>query len=68
MEYTSCPSKRTKDYWTYLEENYQEVRNWPTWMRGEATPPSEQANAHSEGSDGQPAAVKSSAGSKSATA
>jgi hypothetical protein len=26
--------KKTKEYWTYLEENYREVSNWPTWMRG----------------------------------
>ena len=37
MEYTNCPSKRTKDYWAYLEENYEEVRNWPSWMRGESS-------------------------------
>ena len=48
MEFKDSHSKRTKDYWTYLEDNYKEVASWPTWMRGEASSPSERAQSESE--------------------
>jgi hypothetical protein len=38
MEYNDSHSKKIRDYWTYLEENYQEVAAWPPWMRGVASP------------------------------
>ena len=28
-------SPRTKEFWTYLKDNYEEVSSWPKWMRGE---------------------------------
>jgi len=28
-------SQKSNDFWNYLEENYKEVTNWPSWMRGE---------------------------------
>jgi hypothetical protein len=28
-------SQKSKDFWNYLEENYREVTNWPSWMKGE---------------------------------
>jgi hypothetical protein len=34
MECNGSNSKRTLDYWTYLEVNYKEVAAWPAWMRG----------------------------------
>ena len=37
MESNGSRSRKTKDYWTYLEDNYKEVSNWPTWMRGESS-------------------------------
>lgn len=37
MEHNGSGSQKTKDYWTYLEDNYKEVATWPTWMRGEAS-------------------------------
>jgi hypothetical protein len=43
MEFKGSHSKRTKDYWTYLEDNYKEVSSWPDWMRGEATPAQDQS-------------------------
>jgi hypothetical protein len=35
MAFDAFRSAKTKDYWTYLEDNYKEVSTWPTWMRGE---------------------------------
>jgi hypothetical protein len=29
-------SQKSKDFWNYLEENYKEVTNWPSWMKGES--------------------------------
>lgn len=28
-------SQKSKDFWNYLEEDYKEVTNWPSWMKGE---------------------------------
>ena len=28
-------SPKTKEFWSYLEDNYKEVSSWPKWMRGE---------------------------------
>ena len=28
-------SPKTKEFWSYLEDNYREVSSWPKWMRGE---------------------------------
>jgi len=39
MESNGFRSNKNKDYWTYLEDNYKEVSNWPTWMRGESSSP-----------------------------
>jgi hypothetical protein len=36
VEFNDFRSEKTKDYWTYLEDNYKEVSTWPKWMRGEA--------------------------------
>lgn len=30
-------SPKTKDFWNYLKDNYEEVSSWPKWMRGETT-------------------------------
>jgi hypothetical protein len=52
MESNDSRSRKTKDYWTYLEDNYKEVSNWPTWMRGESSSPCQQPKvdetAHTE--------------------
>ena len=28
-------SPKTKEFWNYLKDNYEEVSSWPNWMRGE---------------------------------
>lgn len=29
--------QKSEDFWNYLEENYKEVSNWPSWMKGEGS-------------------------------
>ena len=33
----SNSQEKSRDFWNYSEENYQEVTNWPSWMKGEGT-------------------------------
>lgn len=37
MESNDSRLGKSKDFWTYLDDNYKEVSNWPTWMRGESS-------------------------------
>jgi len=55
MEYEDSHSKKNRDYWTYLEENYKEVSTWPTWMRGESSAPPRQTKTEdsAESCDGR---------------
>jgi hypothetical protein len=37
VAFNDSRSPKTKEFWSYLEDNYKEVSSWPKWMRGEAT-------------------------------